>query len=869
MEKELRILIVEDAPADAELCERELQRAGLKFTARRVDTRAAFERALQEFDPDLILSDFSMPGAFDGLAALDLARAKSVDVPFIFVSGTIGEDRAVEAMRRGATDYVLKGRLSRLVPVVTRALQEAQERLARRRAQEALRETEERFRTFMQHLPGRASINDREGRYAFVNEHWLRAFGKAAAEILGRTYEEGLPPEQAADLGPVHLQVLETNRPVSRIFRTGAGDDDRWWHSIHFPIPDIRGNTGLVGTISIDITEQKVQEEKIARLSRIHAVLSGINSAIVRIRNRRELFEEACRIAVEHGGFGIAWIGALDPGTLEIIPAACAGVEAESFLARSRNTAQPDSLLGRGMVGRAVREKRAVFSNDLLTEASTGGERRKEAVRRGYRSAIALPLLVEDRAVGNLSLFAREPGFFTDEELRLLTELADDISFALEYIGKEEKLHYLAYYDALTGLPNRALFHERLTQLLHAAKQTQNKVAVLLGDVKRFRLVNDTLGRHAGDALLCELALRLKDLWPDSGNVARISADCFGGVLPEIKEAAEVAHLLEQPLATSLGAPAAVGGKEISVAIAAGIAVYPGDGEDADTLLSNAEAALRKAKASGERYLFYQPEMNARVAETLLLENKMRRALDRQQFVLHYQPRVDLARGTVSGFEALIRWNDPETGLVPPVQFIPLLEETGMILEAGRWAICKALEDRRDWRRRGLRPPRIAVNVSAIQLRQKDFVEAVRDAIGESAAGSPGLDLEITESLVMEDIEGNIGKLRAIRDMGVDIAIDDFGTGYSSLSYLAKLPVNALKIDRSFIVTMVGSPDSMTIVSTIISLAHALNFKVVAEGVETEEQADLLRLLRCDEAQGYLFGRPVPPEDLEELLDRA
>jgi EAL domain-containing protein (putative c-di-GMP-specific phosphodiesterase class I) len=236
----------------------------------------------------------------------------------------------------------------------------------------------------------------------------------------------------------------------------------------------------------------------------------------------------------------------------------------------------------------------------------------------------------------------------------------------------------------------------------------------------------------------------------------------------------------------------------------------------------------------------------------------MRRALDQQQFVLHYQSKIELATGTISGLEALIRWNDPETGLVPPMQFIPLLEETGMILEAGCWAILEALKEYERWSKQGLMPPRIAVNVSPIQLRQKGFVDVVRDALRASGTEPPGLDLEITESLIMEDIKGNIEKLRAVRDLGVNIAIDDFGTGYSSLGYLAKLPVNALKIDRSFIITMAEDRDSMNIVSTIISLAHTLALKVVAEGVDSEEQSRLLKQLKCDQIQGYLFSKPLP-----------
>jgi len=258
--------------------------------------------------------------------------------------------------------------------------------------------------------------------------------------------------------------------------------------------------------------------------------------------------------------------------------------------------------------------------------------------------------------------------------------------------------------------------------------------------------------------------------------------------------------------------------------------------------------------------------MNARVAETLRLENKMRRALAKEEFVLHYQPKVGLTHGRIIGFEALIRWNDPEVGMVPPGQFIPILEETGMIVEAGQWAIRRVLRDYCAWDGSGLQPPRIAVNVSAIQLRSKDFVDMVRTVINEFTPDCHGLDLEITESLLMEDIEGSTEKLRLIRDMGVNIAIDDFGTGYSSLAYLTKLPVNALKIDRSFIDDMMRNPDSMNIVSTIISLAHSLALKVIAEGVEFEEQARALRSLGCDEIQGYLISRPIPAEAVGDLL---
>jgi EAL domain-containing protein (putative c-di-GMP-specific phosphodiesterase class I) len=259
--------------------------------------------------------------------------------------------------------------------------------------------------------------------------------------------------------------------------------------------------------------------------------------------------------------------------------------------------------------------------------------------------------------------------------------------------------------------------------------------------------------------------------------------------------------------------------------------------------------------------------MTARVAETLALENKLLLALDRGEFVLHYQPKTDLAERRIVGVEALIRWQSPELGLVPPMQFIPLMEETGLILEAGSWALEQAVRDYRRWTTVSLAAPRIAVNVSAVQLRRQDFVETVRKAIGNDAT-PPGIDLEITESLIMEDIEGNIRKLKAVRDLGIDLAIDDFGTGYSSLAYLARLPVRSLKIDRSFIITMLEDANTMTLVSTIISLAHSLGLNVIAEGVDSEEQAKILHLLRCDQMQGFLISRPVPWEAMTELLQK-
>jgi EAL domain-containing protein (putative c-di-GMP-specific phosphodiesterase class I) len=324
-----------------------------------------------------------------------------------------------------------------------------------------------------------------------------------------------------------------------------------------------------------------------------------------------------------------------------------------------------------------------------------------------------------------------------------------------------------------------------------------------------------------------------------------------------------VALSVEQLQRECFAKPFQLRGADLRIAGKAGIALYPVDGKDAEALFRNAEVALKRAKASAESLVFYGPEMNSRVAETLSLESRLRTALDMEQFVLHYQPKVSLINGKLTGVEALIRWNDPEKGLVPPGQFIPILEETGLIYDVGRWALRKALEDNLHWRAAGLNTLRVAVNVSPLQLRHRGFVNEMKKVVGTDSMAAAGLELEITESLIMEDVNHNIANLHAIRDMGVTIAIDDFGTGFSSLSYLSKLPVDTLKIDRSFVVDMTQGPQGRALVSTIISLAHALKLKVVAEGVETEEQASQLRWLACDEMQGYLFSKPVPKEVLE------
>jgi diguanylate cyclase (GGDEF)-like protein len=486
----------------------------------------------------------------------------------------------------------------------------------------------------------------------------------------------------------------------------------------------------------------------------------------------------------------------------------------------------------------------------------------REAGERDFHSLVMLPLRVADTAVGVLALYAKEIGFFNASEMKLLLELAGDIAFAIDHIDKQERLDYLAYYDALTGLANRTLFLERVSQYMRGAASAGHKLALFLVDLQRFKNINDSLGQAAGDALLKQVAQWLAHEVGDASLLARIDADHFAVVLPKVDQDGSVARLLDRAMDAFEEHPFHLGAGVFRVAVKSGVALFPDDGATADVLFKNTEAALKKAKASGDRHLFYAPQMTEAVAGKLTLENQLREALDKGEFVLHYQPKVNLMSSKLTGVEALIRWNDPRTGLVPPGRFIPILEETGMIGEVGRWALHKAVEDYLRWLDAGLPAVRIAVNVSPLQLRNRDFTAEVAQAIAIDARAPAGLELEITENLIMEDVKHSIATLRAIRDLGVTIAIDDFGTGFSSLSYLSKLPVDTLKIDRSFVIEMTA-PEGRSLVPAIIGLAHSLKLKVVAEGVETEDQSRLLRLLGCDEMQGYLFSKPVPSEVLE------
>lgn len=726
------------------------------------------------------------------------------------------------------------------------------------------KQADQKFKALLEAAPDAMVIVNSNAEMVLVNARAVQMFGWRREELLGQPMEllvpERLRRQHAEKRSGFFAQPRA--RPMGADMALFGRRQDGSEFPIEVSLSPLETHEGTLAIAAIrDTTERKATERTIQHLNRVYAVLSGINTLIVRTHDRGELFQQACHIAVEAGGFRMAMIAVVAPGTTVLIPVASRGKDEALLRAIKTILASPDTA-PTTMSARALREKRAVVSNDSQHDPQVVFGPNYAAA--GVRAMAVMPLLLADDAVGVLALYAGEINFFQEEELKLLTELAGDIGFAMDHLDKQERLNYLAYYDALTGLANRTLFLERVAQYARSAASAGHRLGLFLVDLERFKNINDSLGRQVGDELLRQVAQWLtRNTAGDVNLLARVEADHFGVVMPVIQAQGNVVSLLQQWINAFLKHPFRLNDGVFRISLTVGVALFPDDGEDADTLFRRAEAALKKAKASGERYLFFTPAMTQAGPAKLTLENQLRQALDNEEFVLHYQPKVNLASGKMTSAEALIRWNDPRSGLVPPAQFIPILEETGLIHDVGRWALRQAIKESLRWRAAGLPVVRIAVNVSPRQLRNRGFIDEVRQAIAVDEQAANALELEITESLIMENVQHSIASLQAIRDMGLRIAIDDFGTGFSSLSYLSKFPVDTLKIDRSFVIEMTDSAQGLALVSTIISLAHALGLKVVAEGVETEEQARLLRVLNCEEMQGYLYSKPVPGDVFE------
>jgi len=731
----------------------------------------------------------------------------------------------------------------------------------------ALQATEGRLESILSSITDVVwSISAKNHKLQYINQSAERIYGRPQADFFTNPnlwFEVVHPADR--DILLQYSKNLFAGMPGDLEYRVVKPDGEiRWLHDRAQLVYDAAGTPLRIDGITADITARKHEQANILRLNRIYAVLSRINTAIVHIRDRKQLLTEVCQIAIEVGGFNLAWIGIRNRDSQSIKPVASAGSSA-GYLEELENSFAVDGTDAWEPLDIAFRKRRVIICNnaavdDLLTHC------RQPMLNHNLQSVAAFPLMVMNEVIGGFALYASEKNFFDEQEMNLLTEVAGDIAYALENIEKERQLNYLACFDKLTDLPNRTLLNDRLNQLLPKMIQSNKKLAVLLLDIDRFKFINDSFGYQAGDNLLKRVAQRLNTIIQPDESLSRGNADEFVITLSNIDDLADIAKFISETILVTLSRPFDINSEEFRMTYKIGVSVYPVDADSTESLLRHAEVALDQAKRSINTFLFYLPEMNASVSKILSTENKLRKAIERNEFLLYFQPKLDIQNGGICGMEALLRWQDPENNLVPPMDFIPVLEETGMILEVGQWVIKTVCRHQRRWKEKGWKVPPVAVNVSALQLTQDGFVDTVRKLLEENGLIGNCIEFEVTESIIMQDVMASIDKLKALTELGSEISIDDFGTGYSSLSYLTRLPLSRLKIDKSFINEMTVNPDSLTIVSSVIALAHGLNLKVIAEGVETEEQLKLLKQLKCDEIQGYITYRPLPLEKLEEVL---
>ncbi len=857
MSAPMRILFVEDVPTEVSLAVRQFARHNVPCEWRRVETEADLREQIAAFQPHVVLSDFSMPH-LDGWTALACVLAIDPNLPFLFVSGTIGEEGAIQALKRGAMDYVLKGNLARLVPAVQRAQREVEARREQQRAVQQLRDIVGTSQDWIWEL-------DRERRIVFSSPAVEATLGRKAEDILNAPIRDILSPSQYAEIDR-ELSALD-GRQRSRRFLTpftAQGGARHWFETNVLAI--IGAGEAVVGFrgASRDVTEREEQQRRIRYLTRIVEMVSGVNGALVRLRDRQQLLEESCRIAVSVGGYLAAAVSLLEPGQGLRVTA----VAGDSPL--TRGTWLPVSGVEPGELtisARAAIGGKPVVVRDI-TDAAIAPATRAIA-GAGVQAVVALPLFVDRTVVGVLALGADQAGALDERELQLLQELAANMSFALQYLERQNAVHFLSYFDQLTGLAKRTLFCERLGQRLARRVGPEARPAVIVLDVERLGVINDSAGRHVGDGLLQCVADRLRRQVDNAECVANLGGGTFALVLPLLGSPEQAFSLLHERISRLFTKAFDIDGHTIRVSARSGIARFPEDGDDPKALLENAEAALKSAKAGGDSFVPYQLRMHRGQDDRLGLEQRLRVAIEEKQFVLHYQPQIDIGSGRIVALEALLRWNEPGRGLVAPAQFLPVLESTHLITEVGDWVIEQALFDLRQWGESGL-PVRVAVNVSPWQLRERDFADRVLAHIGPSAnRGRSGLDLEITESGLLQDPDDALAKLSLLRAAGVGIAIDDFGTGYSSLSRLSLLPVDTLKIDRSFVAGLPADPASVALVSTIIALARAFTLITVAEGVETTDQLQVLRELGCQQSQGFLHSRPQAAAEITLLLEQA
>src|SRR5688572_5611345 len=731
-----------------------------------------------------------------------------------------------------------------------------------RKSEETLRATNEQLQLLIQSSPLAIYTRDRNGMLTTWNPAAERMYGWSAAEVLGKPLPS-VPGEQREESDSLRKRLLGGESFIKYQGRRLRRDGRPIYIDASLgPLRDGSGNTAGIIALAADITDRKRAEAQQAMEHKVTRLLSEADSLE---QVMPEIIGTMCVALGCACGARRTW----DEAEQKI---ACAetwnepSAEIGQFLDASR---EPRSLppSDGGLLRRVLASGEPQWITDVTADPSF--RRGPEAAKAGLRSALAFPIRFGNETLGIMEFFSQSSSAPDDLLIQSTRSIGSQIGQFMARKQAEARVRRLAHYDEVTGLPNRTMFHQRVASALAGARRRERQLAILFIDLDRFKNINDTLGHDAGDRVLNEIAERLRGCLRESDTVGRLGGDEFVVLIEDVAEPAQVA-LVAQKVLAEVARPIALGAQEVHISASIGISTYPADSEDMQGLMKNADISMYRAKELGKNnYQFYSAQMNVHTLERLAMESDLRRALERNEFLLHYQPKVDLASGAISGMEALIRWRHPAKGLISPVQFIGLAEETGLIVPIGEWVLRTACAQNHAWQALGHAPLCVAVNLSARQFSQPSLLEDVARVLAETGLDARLLELEITESMVMRNPAHAVTLLDRLKATGVRLSIDDFGTGYSSLSYLKRFPIDNVKIDRSFIQDLPGDGEDAAITRAIIAMAHGLRLGVVAEGVETDKQRQFLRQHGCVEMQGFLVSKPLGADDFARLLQES
>ena len=727
-----------------------------------------------------------------------------------------------------------------------------------RRTLEQLRESEERFRLIAENVGDLVALVDTRGRRIYNSPSYRTLFSHDEIKPDSDSFRE-IHPEDRERVKAVFHETVKTGigRRIEFRFQLKGGGT-RHVESEGRVIRDARGKVTKVVVVERDISERKRAEQR-----------EKMEHAVTRVLAESETLSEAIPRIVQticetlNWDCGARW--SMDERKKLITCVETWSVPSKAvtqFISEVRKLSfQPTK---RGLVRHVWVSGAPHWIPDASREE--GFERAQLAAQAGLHGAFAFPILAGNVTLGVLEFFSSEIRSPDPSLLQMVRVIGSQIGQFMARKQAEENLLYVATHDTLTGLPNRYMFNQRFAHALQNAQRYRKSMALLFLDLDRFKFINDTLGHPYGDRLLQEVAGRLRLCLRESDTIARFGGDEFVALIEEFAAPGDIVSVAQKIL-HALRWPFMLEGETSHMSASIGISLYPNDGEDLAALLKNADIAIYRAKEQGKNnYLFYSEEMNNHLSARIAKETRLQGALERNEFILHYEPKVEINTGRITGMEALIRWQHPELGLLPPVEFIGHAEHSGLIVPIGAWVLRTACVQNQTLQGRAPSPLTVSVNLSARQFEDKHLLREIERALSESALKPNCLELEVTETSVMQDIQRSKKILDGIKSMGIRLAIDDFGTGYSSLVSIKRFPFDCIKIDRSFIKDIPQDPDDVAITQAIIAMAHSLRLKVIAEGVETQEQLDFLTEHGCHEFQGYFFRRPQPAEDFSKLL---